>query len=1637
MGSLHTSSILSTHSGHHRIFIGPVVQKKHHPSTNNNNTSNTRPNGPSSLSGPLKRPFAHQSPSSQAPKPWWDQQNFLRSHLSLHGTNQNTTPSNNNHSGNNATHNITTTTTTTTTTVTTTTTTTTAATIAATDPEFRHLKQSSIPTFSYVVSDQDSDHDHSMTEDEGLATQDSDGDELDDRDISHDEAYDIDVSTHPYRHSGSTTCSSESYSARVGQSPSRQQQQNDRWSSANNDNTRGERKGKGKEKAVNTDDDDDDKSDRIGLNLWGSKENKRTKSMRDEGEQSRFKRFFGGHKKRPRPGATLFDDPDLGWHSDSAPRHGLTRQPTSGALTVNNHQELVPHHTILVGSPLSSEVDLPSTNLHNGRPVFVSSPTSSLLDVSTDDDKGKNLERPEPSPLQSAPSESDDDEGGKGRDRDHLGPGVWKPSYYGTSNLSPMNSKLQHGATWMTARESPSNTGLGSLQDQTIEEGDETDEEDSEEHYTLAKVFSQDSSAQGAGVGSGSVTSKQKAVTAVASPASSGNKTPDKGAVPSPDKAVKDLTAVERRRSPSNDSKDSEESKGSLKRTLTKASTRFGRALLGRAPTALNRRSDIHVRIEERAPTDTFCSLDKDCQLPFRSDTHNNNDGDNGKKHVRFLTKVQYQISPSRRSTLLALNPVVKQDRMLVRKEVTERPGPHVFNAETARKMERRSLGWREWWCVLKGPPPEKAPVNKVKRKKSAKASWKELGRLELYYNHKKIETSVILTSRTSVSVYSSLDYSIAVTQNYRDEIGLTIYIIRPRTISLACAWYMEIYTLLHGSAPIPSFIELGVPDFDVKIRVPIPDDPDSDEDDDDDDDYTTDEGDDGESGGNDANNNNNNDNGGERDETALSSALPLHGPAGEPNTNSVSTSLPRFKTALTDLPQRMASKSFYLVNDNSKQTLVAPNEVTPKLLRSHALALLKQVPDWTEVVSLWKDPKQHGDVALCWKRYDRIEWIYWSERIFAETENVHLRKDHIGFADGSDWAGGMDETVVGPQVLDKTHKLELRPITHYPTKVSIIGNNDNVETLHEPDPIEGYIVRISTFSGNPLRRFRRLYLTSHDHMLIYTVPTLSHSPEMQNAGLIDPEALVFCITPHKSADPDHKDMAQSRSVRRLKAQVRAAQGFIDMTKIGSVRVLKVKEWNEAKQLMFKKNKGRQGRGKESKVEKLGKAVKHLEEDVVEAMKLRHHQQQQEQPEIVVGEADNYFFPTETSNPIESHETQGSSSQQHDQHQEHDHQQQRHIQIQEARKDHETDLHASEPLCNKLGTSSTIGDTENNDPQDSSKGGFKNALHNTATFVADALHLSRHDNDSSDDDSNVIEIEMEDGKSCVRFRAYNAEAARLWRDQLEKLAKYWRHRKRQDVRDHMAVQQANSLQLSSEDDDEGYATIGGGGITVHDWDNDRAVVSPEIWNWCVVNGCRSITKSGFIYFKPNIFKTFRKMFLVLTEGFLMLFHPHRRSKVTGKVIPSTACKLSGIFSLKDIYIYSGHFSDEDTNHGTNDESEHLARYFPDGLIVDDPDEDCTFSIWRGKRQKMFSRRSSALMSMSSRPLKGSSRLFGKNGVLSCMVKDGVVYGVPARHCSVVRARSRPDLEEWVYAINTEIERIVRAERRRIHYTGRM
>ncbi|KAG0256534.1 hypothetical protein DFQ27_005675 [Actinomortierella ambigua] len=510
--------------------------------------------------------------------------------------------------------------------------------------------------------------------------------------------------------------------------------------------------------------------------------------------------------------------------------------------------------------------------------------------------------------------------------------------------------------------------------------------------------------------------------------------------------------------------------------------------------------------------------------------------------------------------------------------------------------------------------------------------------------------------------------------------------------------------------------------------------------------------------------------------------------------------------------------------------------------------------------------------------------------------------------------------------------------------------------------------------------------------MLMYTIPSQSHCPTMQHAGdLIDPSILMFCITPHRSANPDHKDISQSRSVRRLKAQARAARGFIDLTKVKSAKVLKVREWHAM-------------RGVQVNEETVGKAPStaagptsgHTRSHTVSGTNQLAESpgalpDDSETREVVVGEADNYFFPEVQLAAVDAQLAQQAAAEE-------------------------------EEASHRAGPPATI-------------------LRMTTMAIDRIIHPddAAMQEQKEDEDCNVFAIEMESGAS-VRFRAFNAEAARLWCEQIEKLAHYWRLRKHQDVKMHMQVTHANCQLASTLDDDEVQM-----GETIQEWDNDRAMVEPRVWNWCVPNGCRSITKSGMIYYKPKRNRTFRKIFLVLTEGCMMLFHPHRRSHGSGQLIPTTNCKLLGIHSLADVYIYSGHFTGEDTSHGTNDESERLPRFFPDGLIADDPDEDCTFSIWRPKRRMFFSRKrtqareaqgmhGAVTTALTTNSGGSSGKIHSAASTASAgwfggRIKEGVVYGSKAKSCEVFRARSRPDLEEWVYAIQIESEKCVRQERK--------
>lgn len=140
-------------------------------------------------------------------------------------------------------------------------------------------------------------------------------------------------------------------------------------------------------------------------------------------------------------------------------------------------------------------------------------------------------------------------------------------------------------------------------------------------------------------------------------------------------------------------------------------------------------------------------------------------------------------------------------------------------------------------------------------------------------------------------------------------------------------------------------------------------------------------------------------------------------------------------------------------------KTMQEEEAVAENLIR-RCLDQLEDVPEWADVLAAWiKDQR----IGLAWKRYDRLEWIH----------------------------GANERKMYGTIAMLKSHELELRPKTHYPT--SAITRKKH-KTLTEPVPVEGFLIRLTGQRGRSKRLglmyHKQLYFASHDQYLVFSRPT-------------------------------------------------------------------------------------------------------------------------------------------------------------------------------------------------------------------------------------------------------------------------------------------------------------------------------------------------------------------------------------------------------------------------------------------------------------------------------------------------------------------------------------------------------------------
>lgn len=230
-------------------------------------------------------------------------------------------------------------------------------------------------------------------------------------------------------------------------------------------------------------------------------------------------------------------------------------------------------------------------------------------------------------------------------------------------------------------------------------------------------------------------------------------------------------------------------------------------------------------------------------------------------------------------------------------------------------------------------------------------------------------------------------------------------------------------------------------------------------------------------------------------------------------------------------------------------KTAEAEQAVAGKIM-DQCITMLQGNPEWSSVLKQWQASFKPG---LAWKRYDRLEWIH----------------------------GANEQKMYGTMAMQHTYELELRPKLHYPQHT--IGKKG--KSHEEPAPIEGFLIRMTSQKGVHRRMgktfFKRLYFSTHDHLLVFNRPaqaTPPHPPRLQTIGaanipsskdIIENTPVMFDIDPYpleleskqikwlhsgERERINRNDREAYEEARRNHANLSASDGYINMTRILTVR---------------------------------------------------------------------------------------------------------------------------------------------------------------------------------------------------------------------------------------------------------------------------------------------------------------------------------------------------------------------------------------------------------------------------------------------------------------------------------------------------
>src|ERR1700760_2927163 len=226
---------------------------------------------------------------------------------------------------------------------------------------------------------------------------------------------------------------------------------------------------------------------------------------------------------------------------------------------------------------------------------------------------------------------------------------------------------------------------------------------------------------------------------------------------------------------------------------------------------------------------------------------------------------------------------------------------------------------------------------------------------------------------------------------------------------------------------------------------------------------------------------------------------------------------------------------------DEILQRSLAKEETVAQTLINRSLHMLEQDSELRDAVHQWSSGQPIG---LAWKRYDRLEWVH----------------------------GVNEKRMFGTLAMLNSHDLELRPKEHYPTTALTRKG----KLLTEPPPVEGFLIRLTSQSGQHRRLGRvystRLYFASHDQYLFFVTPKNASVPtHLKSTQKADKRQMpmIYNVDPYPLKDEkidwlqdpgprgtEQYDDEAFEEARRKNNLLDNADGFIDLTTVVKVRRL-------------------------------------------------------------------------------------------------------------------------------------------------------------------------------------------------------------------------------------------------------------------------------------------------------------------------------------------------------------------------------------------------------------------------------------------------------------------------------------------------